>query len=217
MHTTISFVLVNFYIIIVEFEEFKSLVNGDTSNNPINTLCVQKNGVYKIVYYTTVGKEIVPHANHIYDTFKKHKSEFITALWDSKFSEAIENKTPFAFEDFISLVWQPMINECDTFMKSLKNKSVKLIDINTRLRGKYKLNERDLTEDLQNVNKVLVMCRKTQSDSTWIGEVLSLVHRYWQLCVYTTIAKTLFDQIHNTLQLTGDFHGLEVIAKMEVK
>ena len=172
------------------------------------------NGNYEIVFYT-VGSEILPHVDNIYHAFKTHHSKYFTNSWDSKFSEALQNKTPFTFKDFVNLVWIPLISDCSTFMENLKCKNVKLADINTKLRRKYS-NRQTLTDDLQNVNKVLKMCHKKEYNSTWIEGASIHIHKYWELCAYTSIGKTLIDHVQKTLQLTGDFNALEIIAKMEV-
>lgn len=175
---------------------------------------MEKNGKYEIIFYT-VGKEILPHIDNICDAFYKYHSKYLTASWDSNFSQAIKNKTPFTFEDFVNCVWEPVINDCSTFMESLKSKNVKLVDLNTKLRGKYG-NENALTDDLRNVNNVLQKCDNKEYDSTWIQEVSIHIHKYWKLCTYTAIGKTTLDQVRTNLQLTGNFHGLEIIATMEV-
>ncbi len=116
-----------------------------------------------------------------------------------------------SFEDVITLIWEPVLDNLKNFFIQLKTMEIKLSTVDTFLKGLYKTPKQVYT-DLDNLETALTICSGEPSDTSWVKKVSDRISNYWELCTYHEPAKA-FLKFRDALKLTGDFALVEKLAE----
>lgn len=191
------------------------MLKRDVGNQQVGSLCLLINETYQIECYP-VAKALLPHVEHIYVSFKNFSTKYMNSVWDSKFSEAGAKETPLTYEDVVTQVWEPVIEDCSSMLEMLKTRKMKLIDIDTQFKEKY-ADKQELDSNLHLLCKVIHICSQNGivAASEWVEGVSSIIYHYWELCACIESGKALLE-VRDRLKLSGDFGTIEKIVMLNV-
>lgn len=187
------------------------LIDRQTEDDPINTLCVSTNGQYEIVSFKD-AKPLFSHMNGLHAFTTQHKNYLFDQFWKSKVAEVCKTNDTITVEQIVTLIWDPVLCNINNFLMSLQNAEIELVELNSLLKEPYSKQLGLLSPDLQKLSAGLSYCHKAKEDLSWIAKATGHINNYWKLCTYSGPAK-VFLAFRDDLELTGDFKIVEKIAE----
>jgi hypothetical protein len=115
--------------------------------------------------------------------------------------------------DIVTKIWEPAFGECCRILESLKDRTMKLREIDDRFKGYNDPGK--IMGHLENLYKGVELCfgrsQPSASRPGWIRSAVESMQQYWTLSRYAKAAKTILE-LKMKLELTGDFSIMETIA-----
>ena len=186
------------------------LIQIPTSRDPINTLCTSQDEEFTILCYQK-AKPLFPYIDKFYELSHNHCSTLFDHQWNSKLMDVSCKDAEISFEDVITLIWEPVLDNLKNFFIQLKTMEIKLSTVDTFLKGLYKT-PRKVYMDLDNLETALTICSGEPPDISWVEKVSDRISKYWELRTYHEPAKA-FLKFRDALKLTGDFALVEKLAE----
>ena len=135
----------------------------------------------------------------------EHRSDLFLKFWQETIEKKRHGRHLVAL---IEEVWQSTVLQCEFFLSSLRNGTMKTTVVEERFRGKGDVSiQEEITELFHGLNK----CIKRNDSDSWIEKVVKriLIHRSLQQ--YSETAKS-FLLLKECLNLTGVFREVELLS-----
>jgi hypothetical protein len=180
----------------------------DYSSFEINKLCVCRGADVEILCFSAASP-LLSFAWMFHVMTKKVNSSIFDSTWRSIMLHATSSNPKLALTDLEGAVWTPTIIHCQNLLKTMKERSITLRDIDKY----FDASGDEIEQELKALCLGVAMCRKEVYDDHWINAGVALIVEYRKLRQYHAAA-TLFLELRTILNLTqGDFHDVERIAK----
>lgn len=187
--------------------ELKQELKKDFSLEKINQLCVRDGQKIQVICFQSTGS-LSDFADKFYLMNQEHASILFTVGWRAAINAARRSGTSLALSNIKCKVWDPAFRNCQSLLKELCDCSMKL----ARVDGYFKQHRANLEMQLRNLLAGVNACLDETKDGAWIGEVVSRIHEYWQLCNYRKVA-TAFLKLKEVLNLQKeDFSDVEKLT-----
>ena len=195
--------------------ELKQELKKDFSLEKINQLCVRDGQKIQVICFQSAGS-LNAIADKFYLMNQKHASDLFTMGWRAAINAAFRSMhsagASLALTDIQCKMWDPAFRNCQSLLKELYDRSMKL-ELVDRYFKRYEAN---LEMQLRNLHAGVNACLGETQDGAWIEGVVCRIHDYWQLCSYQKPA-TAFLKLKEVLNLQKeDISDIEKLAT-EVK
>ena len=173
---------------------------------PILSLCQQVEGTM-IFYCFQYASPLFPIISDFTVLVRKYPNNTFIDHWDAE-KKGVQNM-PLQLVDVVKHVWEPAFVKCSAFLESLKNKSIRLAEVDKLLDSYTK---EKLILEIKQLEKGICHCTKaTIPDDKWIESCFKRMQEYHSLRRHASAAKAFLD-LKVTLELTGDFDIVERLA-----
>ena len=180
----------------------EQLFTTDTQLTPISSLCSWNDGTSITFHYFTCAVPFFPilHQFTLLIEVRMFRKFWYDEL--NKFKNSQLN-----FRDIKKQVWKPAFSTSCQLLKRLRDRSIKLVEVDKLL------NEDNLAIELLNLERGIWFSERTETNptSTWIVPCVQRMEEYRSLCQHA-IAARAFLKLKQTLQLTGNFTRVEELA-----
>jgi hypothetical protein len=182
-------------------------IKQDHSCRSINALCsYQEEGVqFRCFKAAQPLQQVLPAYHHF---AIHHPNELFQQIWKSRLKAVVYEKRTLTFDDVVTKIWKPVLDECCQLIDSVRNLTITLADVNRH----FCHLDNNRQSHLELLFKATEACHDRGVESTtWIREALDQMDRYWSICEQAEAARTVL-QLKESLQLRGNFEVIERIA-----
>ncbi len=194
--------------IIAELKELKTELRKDHKDKPIKDLCVIDNDkVIFTVLHLALPLEDIPTK---FDIMFDYQSKLFEKIWNDHLKKARrKSDSTLSIESIKTDIWDPSFNRCLTLLDSLRDRSIKLSEVD-----QYFREVKDREHQISSLCSGVEMCKdgRVNGDShQWISTAVDLMDRFWSICELAKAAEIVMD-LKEKLKLSGDFSLIEGIA-----
>ncbi len=187
-------------------EELKNEISKDHRDKLIKDLCFINNDNDKVIstlLHLALPLEDIPTKFDV--MFSKYQNKLFEKIWD----DHVKSESELTIASIKTDIWDPSFHRCLTLLDSLRDKSIKLSEVD-----QYFREVKDREHQISALCSGVEMCinrRVFGDDRQWISAAVHLMDRYWSLCELAKAAEIVMD-LKEKLKLSGDFSLIEGIA-----
>ena len=170
---------------------------------PISSLCSSNEGNFTFHYFKC-ATPLFPILPQFTLLMKVHQTRIFRTFWDAEV-ERLKYSQPIQFSDVVEEIWKPAFDNSCQFLESLKDRSIKLVDVDELL------DQKNFEIEIKTLEKGICSCTKVESKSTWIEPCIQRMKDYRSLRQHANAAKA-FLKLKKTLKLNGDFTKVEELG-----
>jgi len=188
--------------------QLKEELRKDFSQEKINTLCVREDQKIRVLCFAS-AESLREFAVEFYIMNQKQHSDLFTTEWEAAMYAAVRSSAgTLTLADIHSKVWEPAFRNCQSLLRDLHDRSMKLAHID----GCFKQHEHELEMQLTNLFEGVNTCFGETKCGAWIKGVVCQIRDYWDLSNYSSAASAFMD-LKEALNLQkGDFSNVKILT-----
>ena len=200
----------------IGLKELQSEIDSDHSSKPINTLCQKSGG--EVTFLSLRSASPLDFFSEKFDIMTSTLSSLFQVIWEKHMKNAAnsvkrEEREDVTVNDIKILIWDKAFEECDYLLSSLKDRTMKLDEVDGYFRS---IKMKELTWQLRRLCSGVHKCVGTyQGDEAWIDSAVQHIKDYWTSLTLSKAAAVVIT-LKNKLCLTGDFVVVETLANQVI-
>ena len=193
-------------LVYIDLKDIREGLEIDFEVRPISSLCQKIEGKV-IVYCFQLAGPLIPIISDFTVLIRKYPNNTFKNYWDAE-NKAQNNKS-LQLVDVVKHVWEPAFKKCCAFFESLRDRSIRLAEVD-KLLDTYP--EDKLRFEIKQLEKGICHCKNIKVlDNKWIESCVKRMQEYHSLRQHASAAEAFLD-LKVTLELTGDFDIVERLA-----
>ncbi len=185
----------------------KEELKTDFDDEPMSRICTRGETGTVVVHCFEIAHPLTPILEMFKAISHEYLNDFFRKFWNKQKQKHSKGAKILNFADVVQ-IWEDTLNECITFVDSLRDRSISLYSVQELVKKR----EENLSRDIANLEAGICICTgATPPNPIWIRNCVMRMYQYQSLCQHASAA-SVFVQLRETLQLTGDFSMVEKLA-----